>query len=146
MVTILNILYWRQKCSYFWFGQFLFPDSCHSTFSFSICYVLLLFGARLLKQISFSVVYLLHYKDSMPYSQYLCIKWTCSTLSDFDRHMNDITQHFPDRGIPMTVVHEAAIKARKMNGHNLFHPSKHSSTMNTDRSILVTTFHPEEES
>ena len=53
--------------------------------------------------------------ESIPYSQYLHIRRICSTLSDYDRHMKSMTIHFLDRGFPIDLLQESALKARRLN-------------------------------
>ena len=84
-------------------------------------------------------------KQRIPYSQYLCIRWICSTLSDYDRHMKMMTLHFLDRGYQID-LQESALKARRLNWYTLLHPPCSSNKATTDRSIIVTTFHPRDDS
>ena len=60
--------------------------------------------------------------ESIPYIQYLQIRCICGTLSDYDRHMKDMTIHFLDRGFPIDLLHESALKARRLKRFDLLHP------------------------
>ena len=85
-------------------------------------------------------------KDSIPYSQYLRIRRICSELEDFDKHMKEMTINFLKRGYPIDLLQEAALKARRANRQDLLTPNTLTQKSKTDRSILVTTFHPEDNS
>ena len=57
-----------------------------------------------------------------------------------------MTLHVLDRGYPIDLLQESAIKARWLYRFTLLHPPSSSHTATTDCSILVTTFHPREDS
>ena len=79
-------------------------------------------------------------KESIPFSQLLRIRRICSRLVDFDKHMKETTLHFINRGYPIDLLEEAALKARRLDRKTLLYPVKVESKL--DRSILTTTFHP----
>ena len=79
--------------------------------------------------------------ESIPYSQFLRIRRICSDILDFDRHMKTMCLHFLNRGYPLELLEYAAIKARRSDRHTLLHPPI-KNTSDVDRSVLVTTFHP----
>ena len=79
-------------------------------------------------------------KESIPYSQYLRIRRICSRLVDFDKHMKETTLHFINRGYPIDLLEESALKARRLDRKTLLYPVKVESKL--DRSILTTSFHP----
>ena len=83
-------------------------------------------------------------KGSIPYSQYLTIHRICSKISDFDKHVKDMTIHFFNRGHPIDLLEEAAIKARRKDRDSLRHCRDKTDINNSDRSFLVTTYHPED--
>ena len=60
--------------------------------------------------------------------------------------MKNTTLHFLDRGYPTDLLHEAAIQAMRLNRDTLLHLSAPPIATSTDRSIMVTTFHPEDDS
>ena len=74
---------------------------------------------------------------------YLRVRRICSKLSDFDKHMKNMTLHFLDRRYPTDLLRDAA---RRMDRHSLLHPTPGTQLKNTEWSILVTTYHPEDDS
>ena len=56
-----------------------------------------------------------------------------------------MTEHFLDRGYPIDLLQDAAIKARRMDRDRLLHPTASTWSKSTDQSNSVTTYHPEED-
>ena len=81
-------------------------------------------------------------KDTIPHGKYLGIICICSTLSNYAKHMKNMTLHFFDRRYPLDPLQEAAIKARRTNRYNLLHPSPLASPQNTECLILITNYLP----
>ena len=48
-------------------------------------------------------------KDSIPYSQFLRVRRICSRLSDYERHVIEMSRHFLRRLYPIELLQEAAI-------------------------------------
>ena len=57
-----------------------------------------------------------------------------------------MTLHFLDRGYPIDLLHESAIKDRRLNQNTFLHPSISSSKTTTDWFIMLTIFHPSDDS
>ena len=81
-------------------------------------------------------------KTSIPFSQFLRIRRICSSLTDFDKHVLQYSEHFLKRGYPPKLIEEAAIKARHTPRHELLQYQRTESTSQDVANILVTTFHP----
>ena len=59
--------------------------------------------------------------------------------------MENMTVHFLDRGYPIDLLRDAAIKARRMDRHQLLHPTPGTHSKSTDLSILFTNYNPEDD-
>ncbi|MCP3929589.1 MAG: hypothetical protein GY705_10855, partial [Bacteroidetes bacterium] len=82
-------------------------------------------------------------KQSIPYSQFLRVRRICSKLTDYDRHIKDMSTHFIRRGYPIDLLCPAAIKARRVDRNSLINPIVSTvKNKSAERSILVTTFDP----
>ena len=75
---------------------------------------------------------------------YLRVRQICSTVSDLDKHMKNMTLHVLDRGYTIDLLQDAATKSRRMNRYSLHNPTACTNLKNTEHSILVTTHHPED--
>ena len=69
-----------------------------------------------------------------------------SRRADFDKHMKSMVINFMDRSYPIYLLERSALKARRTNRHDLFHCTQSDSKTKNDKSILVTKFHPEDNS
>ena len=89
-----------------------------------------------------------HCKDSIPYSQFLRIRRICSRLQDFDKHVVQFAQFFRQRGYPLSLIEEAAIKARRLDRDLLLTPQTGPQpTCDPDNNIImVNTYHPHDNS
>ena len=85
-------------------------------------------------------------KQSIPFSQFLHIRRICSSLDDFDRHVITFSKYFRNRGYPLHILEEAAIRARRLNRDTLLLPSKKEEDNTKDLIPLITTFHPTDNS
>jgi hypothetical protein len=81
-------------------------------------------------------------KQSIPFSQFLRIRRICSNLEDFDKHIVEFSSHFLNRGYPLDLIEEAAIKARRLDRSHLLAPPKTTKQEVSEDNILVTTYHP----
>jgi hypothetical protein len=79
-------------------------------------------------------------KESIPYSQFLRVRRICSEIKDFDKNITMLCGHFLKRGYPLSLLEEAAIKARRLERQVLLHPLPKPEK--TQPNILVTTYHP----
>ena len=84
-------------------------------------------------------------KDSIPYSQFLRIRRICSDIQDFDIHVVTFATYFLQRGYPLDLIKEAALKARETNRLSLLHPGVKNKD-NNDKVFLITTYHPHDHS
>jgi len=93
----------------------------------------------------FSSAHPRHVLNSLPYSQYLRIRRICTRIEDFDHHALEMTHNFLQRGYPIDILTDAAIRARKQDRTNLLHtqtrtgPSQQGSE---DKTYLITTHNP----
>ena len=84
-----------------------------------------------------------HYKNSIPYNQFLWITRICINRSDFDRHALAFYTFFHDSGYPSHLIKESYIKVRRLNKNNLLDPPKLGEEKPIDNKIiLVTIYHP----
>ena len=58
-------------------------------------------------------------KDSIPYSQALCIKVICSTASEFNKNCDIIRKRFKERGYTENLVNEQVDKVKNMKRKQL---------------------------
>ena len=56
--------------------------------------------------------------------------------------LKEMTFHFLNRGYPIDLLKQAALKARRLDRNLLLHPFPRQDKQKLDRSILTTTFHP----
>ena len=85
-------------------------------------------------------------KDSIPYSQFLRVRRICTNLSDFDMHILLLSKHFLDRGYPLDLLKEAAIKARCLDRNDLLSTHHNHTKDDGDKVFLITTYHPHDNS
>jgi hypothetical protein len=82
-------------------------------------------------------------KQSIPYSQFLRVRRICTDISDFDKHVITLGQHFLRRGYPLEIIEQAAIKARGLDRPSLLAPkTANIITEADDKIVLVTTYNP----
>ena len=76
-------------------------------------------------------------------ASFLRIRHICNNRKDFDKYVLQFSS-FHKRGYPSQLVEDAFIKARRMNRNNLLDPKDpvEDTKLYQDNSILVTTFHP----
>lgn len=79
-------------------------------------------------------------KDSLSYSQFICIRRICKRLSDFDKHCLEKALHFKRRGYPMDVIARAYVKARNRDRTELLVPKPKQTE--DDKVIAMTRHHP----
>jgi hypothetical protein len=80
-------------------------------------------------------------KDSIPYSQFLRVRRICSRLSDYERHVIEMSRHFLRRLYPIELLEEAAVLARRQDRELLLN-KQGSPKDNKDNVFLITTYHP----
>ena len=87
-------------------------------------------------------------RDSICYSQVLHIRWMCSRLINFDNEVHEVNGRikFLDRRYPIHFLKKTSLKARKANWHEPHHLTWSYPNTENNRSILVTTLHPEDKS
>ena len=54
-------------------------------------------------------------------------------------------KHFLDRGYPIDLLQDLAIKVRRIDRHQLLHPTSGTRSKSTDWAIVVTTYHPKDD-
>ena len=82
-------------------------------------------------------------KQSIPYSQFLRVRRICTDISDFDKHVINLGQHFLRRGYPLETIEQAVIKARRLDRPTLLAPKPANIiTEPDDKVVLVTTYNP----
>ena len=85
-------------------------------------------------------------KQSIPFSQFLRIRRICSDISDFDKHIVTFSRYFLNRGYPLSLLEQAAIRARRLNRDTLLSPQDKKEDDSTELIPLITTFHPNDNS
>jgi hypothetical protein len=81
-------------------------------------------------------------KDSIPYEHFLRVCRICTKFEHFDKQVVKLVEYFLRRNYPLTLIEEAAIKARRLNREDLLKTPKKKQEKGGDKNILVSTYHP----
>ena len=80
-----------------------------------------------------------HTKQAGPYSQLLRIRRICTHNIDFERHANNLIQHYTRRGYPKHILINHLERCKTHSRQSLLHPTR-TNTQTPNRLPLVTTF------
>ena len=80
-------------------------------------------------------------KDSIPYSQFLRVRRICSRITDFEKHVINMSSHFLRRCYPIKLLEEAAILARRKDRDEMLN-KQIKNKEKQDSVFLITRYHP----
>jgi hypothetical protein len=80
-------------------------------------------------------------KDSIPYSQFLRVRRICSRITDFEKHVINMSSHFLRRCYPIELLEEAAIFARRKYRDEMLN-KQIKNKEKQDSVFLITRYHP----
>ena len=64
-----------------------------------------------------------HVKDSIPYSQFLRLRILCSDDSDLNSKRDEMSNFFPERGYPDSILSKALNRVQNVNRESAWEPS-----------------------
>jgi len=80
-----------------------------------------------------------HVKNSIPYSQAIRLRRSCSTLVKFEKKSSELKNHLEKRGYPKRVIQKALHRAGTTHRHELL---TNKRTNKNNRSPFVVPYHP----
>ena len=80
-----------------------------------------------------------HITQNGPYGQFLRLRRNCFFDNDFNRHADDMAQHYLKRGYPQDLIKQSRDKAFAVLHHDLIHKSA-KKTASESRTPLVITY------
>ena len=84
-----------------------------------------------------------HCKKSLPYSQFLRIRRICSSVENFEKHSDTLSNHFERRGYPLKLIQDARDKARQKERHTLLSNDCNKRGDTDDSLYIIQTYQPD---
>ena len=85
-----------------------------------------------------------HFKNSLPYIQFLRVWRICASVEKFDKHSKSVAHHFSRQGYPDELINEAYILARRQSRYALLTPAPAKNQESQNQNLyVITTFQPD---